>query len=1239
MSEQNSPRPVDTDRNLLFGVLAMQLELIDMRQFADACAGWANHKGTPLAELLVANGWITQADQADVEALLQRKLKKHQGDVHASLAAATPPEVREALTGCGDEDIHRSLVGLSERAGHVLLSTIAYQPEGRERYTITRLHAKGGIGQVWLARDHDLGREVALKELKPERLGEQDIQARFLEEARITGQLEHPSIVPVYELVRPDKDSQPFYTMRFVRGRTLREASKAYHRKRQEGRVGPLDLRELLGAFVGVCNAVAYAHSRGVIHRDLKGQNVVVGDFGEVIVLDWGLAKLLHKAEGPAAPVVPAQEQAQTETVQGLVIGTPGYMSPEQAEGRNDRIDQRSDVYGLGAILYEILTGEPPFSGTETHEVLRQVLREPPVTPRSQVPGTPAALQAVCLRALAKDPAARYPTAGAVADEIRHYLADEPVAVFREPLPTRLARWGRRHKPLVAGAAALLVTAVVGLTIGTVLLDRANRETEEQRAEAVRQEAEARQQRDLATANFRKARQAVDDYFVQVSENKLLQSPLPGLQPLRKDLLETALKYYQAFGEQHREDPALQAELARAFYRVSQITSDIGSKAAALKVCQKARDLWEKLARDDPGNLAWQGELAKAWKEIGGLQYHDLGQRAEGLKALQRAQALWEPLVRKDSQNRDFWSGLAACYGALASWYTDNHQPDRGLAFREKSLTLWERLAAVDPKHRSDVAATSISIGNHYTRWGKPADALRHLDKARQILEQLVRENPGDLQARMELRRCYTDIGFLHHLQTRRFTEAFRFYLLAFKEAERLARDNPSVTSYQYRFAIDHNQLAGLWAELGQLPAAEQLLRKALPILEKLHAADPKNLPVKAWLANTYSDLSRMVLDPRRPNPALAFLEKALDLLKEVVAADRDNRDYLGYLSRAYRMKAIIHRVRKQPDEALVFFKEALQVLEKVTHMKGAGPENRAELAFIYLDIGDLHRAAGRRDQATECFQKSFDIRLQLAQGNPASSRFQVRLAQTSALLGEMLLAAGKLAPARQCLQQGAEALEKNPQPMVSDLLTRAEVYALLSATAGAGKTTLTAAEQAERDRQARQALASLEKLVAAQGTRTVTLLKNNPHLKPLGSRADYKKLLRDLEERVQVEREEMKRYNRAATLVVKGDHASAVKEAEVTAGSKKASAIGLYNAACIFSLASAAVGKDDQLEAVERDRFAGRYAQRAVDVLRQAAHKGYRDVRHMKVDKDLDPLRERADFKKLLADLEMAAK
>jgi serine/threonine protein kinase len=415
---------MDTDRNLLFGVLALQVDLIDAHQFVEACTLWTTRKNVPLADLLIERGWIQPTERVHVDYLLERKLKKHGGDARATLASVSHAVTR-SLAALGDVDIQRSLAGLPLSDRPDSDATIDYAPGSQGRYARAHLHATGGIGRIWVARDSQLGRDVALKELRPERAGNAALVERFLREAQITGQLEHPGIIPVYELSRRSDDDQPFYTMRWIKGRTLTEAVRDYHEERQRGHADSLKLLSLLNAFVTVCNTVAYAHSRGVIHRDLKGQNVVLGDYGEVIVLDWGLAKLVGHAETEpdAAPVAcDAQGSGMADlTVDGQALGTPSYMAPEQAAGRVDLVDRRTDIYGLGAILYEILTGRPPFTGPDIIDVLRRVQEEQPIPPLRLNPEVPPALEIVCLQALAKKRADRYALAGELAQQVQQW--------------------------------------------------------------------------------------------------------------------------------------------------------------------------------------------------------------------------------------------------------------------------------------------------------------------------------------------------------------------------------------------------------------------------------------------------------------------------------------------------------------------------------------------------------------------------------------------------------------------------------------------------------------------------------------------------------------------------------------------------------------------------------------------------------------------------------------------------
>ena len=278
---------MDADRDLLFGVVALQKGAVDADHLTESCAAWVTKPTLPLANLMVDRGLMTDEQRIELEKIVALELEAHGGDPHITLAAALDTPAREAIGK------------IAFPGGHAVLEALSPAEESRDRYTLTRLHAKGGMGQVWLACDRALHRLIALKELRPDRAGNSAACSRFLHEAKITAQLEHPGIVPVYEL----KDGEtPYYTMRFMKGRTLSEAIRDYHKKQATRSASSVGRIELLTAFVGVCQAVHYAHSRGIIHRDLKGQNVALGDFGEVVVLDWGLAKRIGPDTEPQVP-------------------------------------------------------------------------------------------------------------------------------------------------------------------------------------------------------------------------------------------------------------------------------------------------------------------------------------------------------------------------------------------------------------------------------------------------------------------------------------------------------------------------------------------------------------------------------------------------------------------------------------------------------------------------------------------------------------------------------------------------------------------------------------------------------------------------------------------------------------------------------------------------------------------------------------------------------------------------
>jgi WD40 repeat protein/tRNA A-37 threonylcarbamoyl transferase component Bud32 len=390
------------------------------------------------------------------------------------------------------------------------------------RYRVGHLHARGGLGEILVARDEVLHRDVALKVLQPERAQDRGSRSRFLREAEVTSQLEHPGIVPVYGLGQVG-DGSPVYAMRFIRGETFFEAARRFHAAAPPG--GEPGWRRqafqhLLQRFLGVCNTIAYAHSRGIIHRDLKPSNILLGAYGETLVADWGLAKPL--AADPSAADTPALPPDATcpegETQVGVIVGTPAYMSPEQAAGDWARVGTASDIYGLGSTLYVLLTGQPPFQDLQLREVLDKVRRGTFPPPRQHNRHVPPPLEAICLKAMARHPGDRYPTALALADDLEHWLADEPVRAWPEPVTVRARRWLARHPRLVT-AAAVAVAAAALLAGVTTFLGMA-RERERWKRQLAQAELE-RADRDFYSYRINRASREWRENRVDQAERRL----------------------------------------------------------------------------------------------------------------------------------------------------------------------------------------------------------------------------------------------------------------------------------------------------------------------------------------------------------------------------------------------------------------------------------------------------------------------------------------------------------------------------------------------------------------------------------------------------------------------------------------------------------------------------------------------------------------------------------------------
>jgi tetratricopeptide (TPR) repeat protein/tRNA A-37 threonylcarbamoyl transferase component Bud32 len=521
-----------------------------------------------------------------------------------------------------------------------------------------------------VAVDQELNREVAFKEIRDQLADDAFHRDRFLLEAEVTGGLEHPGIVPVYGL-GSDPSVRPHYAMRFIRGESLREAIRRFHGGPGPGpggaalrRFDSVEFRDLLGRFLDVCDAIAYAHARGVLHRDLKPANIMLGKYGETLVVDWGLARV-GEAGGPAeageAPLSPSAG-GSSGTVAGQAIGTPAYMSPEQAEGRLDALGPASDVYSLGATLYPLLAGRDAFAPGDGLSA-RVVAGDFPA-PRRVRPGVPRALEAICLKAMARRPEDRYPTARALSEDLKRWLADEPVSAYREPVSARAARWGRRHKTALAVASALLVTSLVATAI------------------AYRREAAHASELSAANATIRDRNAGLE----QANE---------------------ALGLARAEAESERD----RSEAVKDFLVESFRSPDPAFDGRAITVA-------EVLGRASAG-LAERGDLdpAAKWAILNaiGMSYHGLGLPAEAMEVFERA---------RDASPAPAGPGRAEALSTrnnLALAYASAGRLREAIELYEKTLAAWR--SGFGPGHPGTLA-TRNNLGMAYATVGRLEEAI-----------------------------------------------------------------------------------------------------------------------------------------------------------------------------------------------------------------------------------------------------------------------------------------------------------------------------------------------------------------------------------------------------------------------------------------------------------------------------------------------------------------------------------
>jgi serine/threonine-protein kinase len=851
-------QPSDAPRDLLFGLLALQSGLIDQGALVAAFLAWTQAKGRPTADLLVERGALDAPRRAILDALVEQHLAMHGGDAEKSLAAIDPGRsTRESLARIGDHDLNATLGhvgamvtehGPGSAAGdadRTRTFAAGAAPSDGQRFRLLRPHARGGLGAVFVALDAELNREVALKQILDGHADDPKSRTRFLLEAEITGGLEHPGIVPVYSL-GTNRDGRPFYAMRFIRGDSLKEAIEQFHADetlKHDPSRRSLVLRNLLRRFLDVCNAIEYAHSRGVLHRDIKPVNVIVGRHGETLVVDWGLAKPVGRDEpdDPAAEraLRPQSASGSAETLPGMALGTPAFMSPEQAAGAVERLGPSSDVYSLGATLYCLLTGSAPFEG-DVADVLRAVQNGVFARPRKLDAMIDPALEAICLKAMALRHNDRYPSPRALAEDVERWIADEPVTAYREPSMARARRWARRNRTVVAMSAVAAVLAAAGLATVALIQTRANRELQE----ALGREMAARQAEtaalEIANKRFETARLAVESFYTGASEDAILKQPQ--LRSLRERLLRTALGFYETMLADLKEhgsqgpatSPLAVMELGKAAERVGQIQDQVGARGEALDAFLRADAIYRSAA---PATVP-ASTHAQLWLAISRLQRR-MGRPAEGLRSVEKALSiLGEPDPTREISMLYYNFALLNKGGALL----DLGRPDEAARTIESCLPFFEEKARRSRNIANswgDLASTYQHLGYAYHESGRPEEALRVHRKeleGQTNYKSIGTSNEGDPQAR--LAQCHIDVG-LDQTDLGRLDDAKVELGLGRTILEELTGTRPSDADVASELARAEYGLARVAARGGDAEALGRHAARALELVQSLESPSP----------------------------------------------------------------------------------------------------------------------------------------------------------------------------------------------------------------------------------------------------------------------------------------------------------------------------------------------------------------------------------------------------------------
>jgi serine/threonine-protein kinase len=940
-----------TNQQLLLGMLATELDFISGEQLTEAVDIWRRDSSQTMETVLANQGWLNDNDRQLLVPLTQRHIELHGGDANRSISSLSIADsVAAEMQSWGDQALDETLSYISsqrstERLDDTLLTADAAQRaanislSGSERFEKLSLHARGGLGDVSVARDLELNREVALKEIQTRYADDESSRSRFLLEAEVTGGLEHPGIVPVYSL-GCHADGRPYYAMRFIRGTSLKQAIRQFHSTQDnETADQTLGLRKLLGHFIDVCQAMEYAHSRGVWHRDLKPGNVMLGRYGETLVVDWGLAKVATRSDESNTVVGDGvlRPQASSETARtqlGSTIGTPAYMSPEQAAGQIDQLGPASDVYSLGATLYCLLTGSAPYVDSDRDALLARVREGDFQPPRQLNPRIAAPLNSICLKAMAHAPTDRYASAMELADDVERWLADEAVQAHRESFSEQVGRWARRHRSWVrAGTIALVLIALI-TSVAAVMVNR-----EKQVAQALAVENQRR---------FNQVRELANTFVFDVHD---AIARLNGSTRARQMVVATALQYLDTLSQDARNDIPLRHELATAYRRVGDIqgndqNANLGDTDAAIDSYTKALahlDIIEQQG-GDPRQIR-DARLA-ALDRLGFIQ-QQRGNLSDAKRNLEMALVLAEEAVADVPADVGKQTSLWTAINRLADLEARQGHGSAALPFHERGLRLAQQLDDQHPGNltlQRHLAVSHALVASDLSAERRYDEALPHCEQRLRIAEMHVDQYPDDARA---LRDAGEASGVLAKILSNSgaYQQAVPHAQRCVDLCEQLAEADPENAQAQRDLGLAYQRTGEILQREDKLEEAVEQYRRARRVFEPL--ADSANAFMQRTLAILDNKLGEVMEELDRPEEALQYYRAALAIHQQHYSADQSNLAALRSVSIGHQNVGLVAEAQSDFKTALNEFRQCVVARERLCDAVPNSATLKRDLAYI----------------------------------------------------------------------------------------------------------------------------------------------------------------------------------------------------------------------------------------------------------------------------------------------------